>query len=143
MFFGIERSTNPIFYLRHSTSEIEELPICILRPRRLQNPPMLGLRIRRPVESHLSTPKLGHTTCGSRRRAARREGGARWGRAARDADLNYQKMPFWAYLWKHEQTNFDLTDGQAKPAIHPRFIRGTTVALRFWLLGQCSGDLSL
>ena len=38
------------------------------------------------INSHLSNPKPGHTTGGSRQGGARRAGGAERGRAGRDAD---------------------------------------------------------
>ena len=116
--FEAERSINIIFYPRHSTSKIKEIPIYIFRPRRWQNPSIFGIRIRRSVESKSSKPKSEQTTCGSERGGARRDGGARRERAGRDADasilpgdnclsfskLNYKKMSFWACLWKPEQT---------------------------------------
>ena len=114
-----------------------------------------------PPTQYLSIPKPGHTTGGSGRGGARRGGGAERGRAGRDADGSVRpgnshpaclpKLPgqrrqlYWTNLRKNEQTNSYVNRWGNKTstsrAVYVRYIRGTTAALRSWLL--TSGQLPI
>ena len=101
--------------------------------------------------THVSNPKPGHTTGRSGRGGARREGGAGRGWAGWDADGSVcpgdnrpsylpddRKKLSSACLWKREQRKLYVNRWRNKtsgwPAVYSLFVRGTTAALRSWLL---------
>ena len=95
------------------------------------------------MQSYLSNPKPEHTTGGSGRGGARRGG---WAGHRVEQDAERTILPGYnrpsclpgnrrqlsrTSLRKHEQAQ---AYGGTKPAVDPRFMTGTTPAIRFWLL---------
>ena len=96
-----------------------------------------------PVETKTRTY---HVRAGQAGRRTEQQGGA-GGWAERDADGSvrpennrpsyspgHRRKPSWTCLWKHEQTNRYVNRWKTKYPVDVCFIRGTTTALRSWLL---------